>query len=117
MRAAPCRRARAGTCSRRPRTRISSRRCGRWRRGTYLDPALGGRLLAAPEGTRGALTDREREVLRLIALEHTNAAMAELLYLSVRTVETHRANIHPQARHGQSRVARPAALERGLVRP
>ena len=86
--------------------------------GTYLDPALGGRLLAAPEGTPGsALTDREREVLRLIALGHTNAAMAELLYLSVRTVETHRANIHRKLGTDSRASLVQHALERGLVRP
>jgi two-component system, NarL family, response regulator NreC len=82
--------------------------------GTYLDPALGGRLLAAPET---ALTKREREVLRLIALGHTNAAMAELLYLSVRTVETHRANIHRKLGTDSRASLVEHALEYGLVRP
>ena len=39
------------------------------------------------------LSDREHEVLRLLALGHTNQEIAEMLYLSVRTVETHRAHI------------------------
>ena len=39
------------------------------------------------------LTEREAEILRLIALGHTNAEIAEQLYLAVRTVETHRAHI------------------------
>jgi two-component system response regulator NreC len=86
--------------------------------GTYLDPALGGRLLAAPETTpENALTEREREVLRLIALGHTNAAMAELLYLSVRTVETHRANIHRKLGTDSRASLVEHALEYGLVRP
>jgi two-component system response regulator NreC len=41
----------------------------------------------------GSLTDRELDVLRLIALGHTNNEIAAQLYLSVRTVETHRAHI------------------------
>ena len=45
------------------------------------------------EGPPGDLTEREAEVLRLIALGHTNNEIAEQLYLSVRTVETHRAHI------------------------
>jgi two-component system response regulator NreC len=57
--------------------------------GTYLQPELGARLLVGSS----PLTDREREVLRLLALGHTNAAVAQQLHLSVRTVETHRANI------------------------
>ena len=83
--------------------------------GTYLDPAIGGRLLAAP--AEAELTPREREVLRLIALGHTNAEVAERLYLSLRTVETHRANIHRKL-GTESRVELVEhALEQGLVRP
>lgn len=62
---------------------------------TYLNPALGARLAVTPEhpGPPDNLTDREVEVLRLIALGHTNAEIGEQLFLSVRTVETHRAHI------------------------
>ena len=56
---------------------------------TYLQPELGARLLT---GT-SPLTGRENEVLRLLALGHTNSETADRLHLSVRTVETHRANI------------------------
>ncbi len=64
--------------------------------GTWLNPELGARMAAAPDGPTGTLaelSDREIEVLRLIALGHTNGEIAEQLYLSVRTVETHRARI------------------------
>jgi DNA-binding NarL/FixJ family response regulator len=61
---------------------------------TYLNPRLGARVAAEPPpGPPGGLTEREAEVLRLIALGHTNAEIGEQLYLSVRTVETHRAHI------------------------
>jgi two-component system, NarL family, response regulator NreC len=63
---------------------------------TYLNPELGARLAAAPPEPAGPpddLTEREVEVLRLIALGHTNQEIAEQLYLSVRTVESHRAHI------------------------
>jgi two-component system response regulator NreC len=62
---------------------------------TYLHPQLGARLAAAPDdiGPRADLTEREIEVLRLIALGHTNSEVAKRLYLSVRTVESHRAHI------------------------
>jgi two-component system, NarL family, response regulator NreC len=83
--------------------------------GTYLDPALGARLLAAP-GDAG-LTGRERELLRLIALGHTNAEMAEQLYLSLRTVETHRANIHRKLGTDSRVELVRHAFEQGLVKP
>jgi two-component system, NarL family, response regulator NreC len=84
--------------------------------GTYLDPALGGRVLAADDGP-GRLTEREREVLGLIALGHTNAEMAKLLFLSLRTVETHRANIHRKLGTDSRAELVRHALELGLVKP
>jgi two-component system, NarL family, response regulator NreC len=48
---------------------------------------------AASGAVDGELTLRELEVLRLIALGHTNVEIAGLLTLSVRTVESHRAHI------------------------
>jgi two-component system response regulator NreC len=63
---------------------------------TYLDPELGARLAAeppAPVGPPDDLSAREIEVLQLIALGHTNTEIASKLYLSVRTVESHRAHI------------------------
>ncbi len=64
----------------------------------YLHPTLGARLLAAESEERrrapeDPLSEREREVLRLLALGHTNQEIAKLLYISVRTAETHRAHI------------------------
>jgi len=64
--------------------------------GRYLQPELGARLVDSPprRSTKsGPLSDREREVLRLIALGYTNPEIAEKLVISVRTAETHRANI------------------------
>jgi two-component system, NarL family, response regulator NreC len=63
---------------------------------TYLNPRLGARLMAAPDGPSGppdSLTAREVEVLGLLAAGHTNTEIAEKLFLSVRTVETHRTHI------------------------
>jgi two-component system response regulator NreC len=62
----------------------------------YLNPQLGGLLAMAPDAPAGppdGLTERESDVLRLVALGHTNAEISEQLYLSVRTVESHRAHI------------------------
>jgi two-component system, NarL family, response regulator NreC len=63
---------------------------------TYMSPELGARLAAeplTPSGPPDALSGREVEVLRLLALGHTNVEVAEALCLSVRTVESHRAHI------------------------
>jgi two-component system, NarL family, response regulator NreC len=64
----------------------------------YVHPSLGAKLFAAEaEGRRRAeqdpLSDREREVLRLLSLGHTNQEIAKMLFVSVRTAETHRAHI------------------------
>jgi len=69
----------------------------------YVHPALGARLLAAELAERkradaDPLSEREREVLRLLALGHTNQEIAKLLYISVRTAETHRAHIMQKLR-------------------
>jgi two-component system response regulator NreC len=84
---------------------------------TYLQPELGARLLTDAASPAVPLTEREREVLRLLALGHTNAEAADRLHLSVRTVETHRANI--QSKLGSTSRAELVrhALERGLIRP
>jgi two-component system response regulator NreC len=61
---------------------------------TYLQPELGARLAAERElSTPDDLSSRELDVLRLIALGHTNSEIADTLFLSVRTVESHRAHI------------------------
>ena len=64
----------------------------------YVHPALGARMVAADAAAQAAaeadpLSDREREVLKMLALGHTNQEIAQQLYISVRTAETHRAHI------------------------
>jgi len=73
------------------------------RGGRYVSPELGARLLAAEadaerRASEDPLSDREREVLRLLALGHTNQEIAQQLYISVRTAETHRAHIMQKLR-------------------
>jgi two-component system response regulator NreC len=63
---------------------------------TYLHPELGAKIAAEPPTPAGPpddLTEREVDILRLIALGHTNTEIAEQLFLSVRTVESHRARV------------------------
>lgn len=85
---------------------------------TYLNPRLGARMAAEPPTPHGPpddLSEREVEVLRMIALGHTNAEIAEQLYLSIRTVESHRAHIQQKiGRNSRADLVR-YALDRGLV--
>ncbi|PWJ55830.1 DNA-binding response regulator, NarL/FixJ family, contains REC and HTH domains [Quadrisphaera granulorum] len=65
--------------------------------GSALDPEVVGRLLggraSSPQGSLGALTPRERDVLALMAEGRTNAGIARRLWLTERTVEGHVASI------------------------
>jgi two-component system response regulator NreC len=82
---------------------------------TYLQPELGARLAAEPPGPPDDLSERELEVLRLIALGHTNTEIAGELYLSVRTVESHRAHIQQKLRLTKRSELVRYALERDLL--
>jgi two-component system response regulator NreC len=82
----------------------------------YLNPRLGARVAAEPPpGPPDGLSDRELEILRLIALGYTNAQVAEELFLSVRTVETHRAHIQQKLGLGDRAELVRYALDRKLV--
>jgi two-component system, NarL family, response regulator NreC len=88
--------------------------------GRYVHPTLGARLVAADseERKRAAqdpLSDREREVLRLLALGHTNQEIADTLYISVRTAETHRAHIMQKLRLTTRAELVRHALGQGLL--
>jgi two-component system response regulator NreC len=90
--------------------------------GRYVHPALGARLadVEAQEKERAAadpLSDREREVLRLLALGHTNQEIAKLLFISVRTAETHRAHVMQKLRLSTRAELVRYALRRGVLEP
>jgi two-component system response regulator NreC len=59
--------------------------------GFYVDPRVGAQLAASEANASVPLSDREREIVRQLALGFTNAQIAERLYLSERTVKTYRA--------------------------
>jgi two-component system, NarL family, response regulator NreC len=83
---------------------------------TYLNPRLGARVAAEPSpGPPDGLSEREVDVLRLIALGYTNAEVGEQLHLSVRTVETHRAHIQQKLSLGARSDLVRYALEHRLV--
>lgn len=80
---------------------------------TYLQPSLGARMATL---TDGDLSERETEVLRLIALGHTYAEVAEMLFISTSTVEAERASIHRKLGITTRAELVSYALERGLVK-
>jgi two-component system response regulator NreC len=89
---------------------------------SYVHPTLGARLVAADAEERrraqeDPLSEREREVLRLLALGHTNQEIAGQLYISVRTAETHRAHIMQKLRLGSRAELVRYALENQLIEP
>jgi len=88
--------------------------------GSYVHPTIGARLVSAEAAERkradaDPLSDREHQVLRLLALGHTNQEIAGTLFISVRTAETHRSHImqklHLQTRSQLVRYA----LAQGLL--
>jgi len=83
---------------------------------SYLNPRLGARIAAEPPpGPPDDLSEREVDVLRLIALGHTNAEIAQQLFLSVRTVETHRSHIQQKLGLSSRAELVAYALDRGLI--
>ena len=90
--------------------------------GRYVHPALGAKLVtaeveAAAERAADPLSEREHEVLRLLALGHTNQEIAGQLFISVRTAETHRAHIMRKLRITTRAELVRYALEQGLLEP
>jgi two-component system response regulator NreC len=82
----------------------------------YLNPTLGARIAREPPpGPPDDLSEREISVLRLIAFGYTNSEIAGQLFLSVRTVETHRAHIQQKLRVSSRAELVRYALHRGLV--
>jgi two-component system response regulator NreC len=82
----------------------------------YLNPRLGARIASEPPpGPPDGLSDREVDVLRRIALGYTNAEIADQLYLSVRTVETHRQHIQQKLRLQTRAELVQYALAHGLL--
>ena len=61
--------------------------------GSYIDPELGGQVAQLGADPLEALGERDQELLRLLALGHTNREIGEKLFLSVRAVEVNRAKL------------------------
>jgi two-component system response regulator NreC len=86
----------------------------------YLNPQLAARVALSEgreSGPPNGLSEREAEVLTLIALGHTNAEIAEKLYLSIRTVETHRSHVQQKLRLTKRSDLVRYALDKRLIEP
>jgi two-component system, NarL family, response regulator NreC len=86
----------------------------------YVDPAMGARIATADAeaeraGAKDPLSKRESEVLRLLALGHTNQEIAKTLFISVRTAETHRAHIMQKLRISTRAELVRYAIAQGLL--
>ena len=82
---------------------------------TYLQPALGVKLATSSDDQTGGLSERELGILELVALGHTNAEIADKLFLSIRTVESHRANIQAKLDLGSRADLVRYALDHGII--
>lgn len=90
----------------------------------YLSPAVSEKVIQGylkgvkksdATGTESALTDREREVLKLVAGGLTNKMIADHLFISIKTVERHRANIMGKLDLHTPQALTVYALEKGLI--
>ncbi|WP_347257654.1 response regulator transcription factor [Methylocaldum sp.] len=91
---------------------------------TYLSPSVSGKIIKGylqvksaeePRSAWDSLTHRERELLKLIGEGHKNKEIAQYLHLSVKTVETHRANLMKKLDLHSAAALTAYAIEKGLV--
>jgi DNA-binding NarL/FixJ family response regulator len=84
----------------------------------YVDPELGATLVVDEVSSAlEDLSERERDVLQLLALGHTNQEIGKKLFISVRTVDTHRAHIMRKLDLGTRAELVLFALAHGLIGP
>jgi DNA-binding NarL/FixJ family response regulator len=84
----------------------------------YVEPSLGARLVVdAPAPTLQPLSDRERDVMQLLALGYTNQEVAGRLFISARTVDAHRAHIMDKLGLGSRAELVMCALSNGMIGP
>ena len=86
--------------------------------GTYVSPALATYLLEASRGSEPArlrLSDREREVLALVAAGERDQDIAELLFISIGTVRSHLDHIRTKTGHRRRAELTRFAVDQGLL--
>lgn len=107
----------------RPRGELISAIKGTVRGGSYVDPAVAGKLLnnivqSIPQRTPSvdiSLSDRELEVLRLLAMGLSNADISRRLYLSKGTIRNYMSGIFSKLNVSDRTQAVVIALREGLV--
>lgn len=85
--------------------------------GSYVDPELGGALAKLEADPLQALDERERELLRLVALGFTNREIGEQLFLSVRAIEVNRAKLFEKLGVGSRPELVRFAIANGVIAP
>jgi DNA-binding NarL/FixJ family response regulator len=83
----------------------------------YVHPEVGAGIALAAQPRTGPLSPRELDVLRLVALGHTNAEIAAALTISTRTTEMHRASIMRKLHFDTRAQLVNYALANGLIGP
>jgi two-component system response regulator NreC len=83
--------------------------------GSYIDPELGGAMAKLEADPLEGLGERERELLRLLALGHTNREIGEQLFLSVRAIEVNRAKLLEKLGIGSRPELVRFAIANGIV--
>jgi DNA-binding NarL/FixJ family response regulator len=84
----------------------------------YVEPKLGSRLVVdVPAPALDPLSDREREVMELLALGYTNQEIAQRLFVSLRTVDAHRAHIMVKLGIESRAELVMCALANGMIGP
>lgn len=83
--------------------------------GTIIDGLLQGKKASAIRSAWETLTQREREILKLVAEGHKNKEIADLLCISVKTVEKHRANLMEKLDLHNVAALTALAAEKGLI--
>jgi two-component system, NarL family, response regulator NreC len=84
---------------------------------SYVHPELGAALAGGRRASTGPLSPRELDVLRLVALGHTNEEIAKQLFISTRTIEMHRASVMRKLRFDTRAQLVNYALANGLIGP
>ncbi len=83
--------------------------------GLYVDPHVGALLASSDASTTVPLSEREREIIRHLALGYTNSQIAQRLYLSERTVKTYRARAVAKIGHSTRAELTEYARTHGLL--